>query len=108
EMAMNQEIFETKANERVRAEAARLEEDFNQKLARKQNELSMELREADNKRMQAESRLNEIQIRIDRGELISAEVVREAEARLEEARNAEVQLRNQLLEMNSLLTETQK
>lgn len=108
EMALNQEVFEQKANARVQNEATRLEEEFNQKLARKQSELSIEMREADNKRMLAESRLTELQLRIDRGELISAESLREAEQRLDESRNAEVTLRNQLLDMNSALTDAQK
>jgi hypothetical protein len=108
EMALNQEVFEQKANTRVQNEASRLEDEFNQKLARKQSELGIEMRDADNKRMLAESRMTELQLRIDRGELISAESLREAEMRLDESRNAEVTLRNQLLEMNSALTEAQK
>ncbi|WOF82213.1 hypothetical protein P5704_025840 (plasmid) [Pseudomonas sp. FeN3W] len=108
EMAMNQEIFERKASERVRDEANRLKAEFDQNLAQRESDMSMRIREADNKRMLAENRFNEIQIRIDRGELISSEQLRDMEARLEEARMAEVALRNQLLEMNSALTDAQK
>jgi hypothetical protein len=108
EMAMNQEIFERRSQERVQEEVARLELELKGQLERKQNELALQVRDADNKRMLAESRLTEIQLRIDRGELVSAELVAEAERRLEEARSAETALRNQLLDLNSAFTEAQK
>lgn len=108
EMAMNQEIFERRSQERVQEEVARLELELKGQLERKQNELALQVRDADNKRMLAESRLTEIQLRIDRGELVSAELVADAERRLEESRTTENALRNQLLDLNSALTEAQK
>lgn len=108
EMAMNQEIFERRSQERVQEEVVRLEQEFKAQLERKQSELTLQVRDADNKRMQAESRVTEIQLRIDRGELVPAELVADAERRLEEARLAETTLRNQLLDLNSAFTEAQK
>ncbi len=108
EMAMNQEIFERRTQERVQEEVARKEQELQAQLERKQSEMALAVRDADNKRMQAESRVTEIQLRIDRGELVPAELVAEAQRRLEEARSAETALRNQLLDLNSALTEAQK
>lgn len=108
EMALNQEIFEQKSNERVTAEARRIQTEFDQTLARREAEISMRLREVENLKVMAESRYSDLQSRIDRGELVSSDEIKSAHRQLEESRQAESTLRNQLLDINSALTESQK
>lgn len=108
EMAVKQEILEQEANERMQEEANKIKDQLHKDFEIKKSELARDVDEANSKRMQAELAVSEIQIKIDRGELISPAMLHESEKHLEEARNAEVTLRNQLLSMNSQLTESEK
>lgn len=108
EMAMNQEVFEQKSNDRIKEEAYRIECEFKEKMAVHRAELSREIDEANSRRVKAELAVADIQLKVDRGELISAEVLAQSEKYLDEARASEVSLRNQLLSMNTKLTESEK
>lgn len=108
EMAVNQEIFERKAQDTIKQEALRLKAEHEAILAQSESEFNGKVAQAEALRLEADRRYADIQNRIERGDLVSASQIEEVNALLEQARNSETQLRNQLLEMNGALTDAHK
>lgn len=108
EMANEKQAIEKSANEKIQEETLRLSKEYEEKIARQQSEMNAQLRDAANSRLQIENRLSALQSRVDSGELIPVEQLKEAQQGLMAAQQSAEALRNQLLDMNTALTESQK
>lgn len=108
ELAIKQDGYEREANEKIAQELKKAEGKFAQAMAAASADMGEQIRAAQREMAEAESALARVTSRIESGELVEASCLVELNTRIEHAKETETALRNQMIEINDLLTQANK
>lgn len=108
ELAIKQDGYEREANDKIASELKKAEATFNQTLAAARVDMAEQISAVQAEMSEAERALSQVTSRIESGELIEASRLVELSTRIDQARDIEAALRNQMIGINDLLTQANK
>ena len=108
ELAIKQDGYQREAQSTVEKELKKAEATFNQALAAAKIDMAEQISAVQADMAEAEAALAQVTNRIEAGDLIEASRLVELNIRVEQAKEAEAALRNQMIGINDLLTQANK